>query len=110
MPLGASGTSGRSHRVKIDTTVNVPTMITILTIAVGSLTAGFRTVNEIDQRLARADFEIATLKEKIRSAETTIAATRIEQTSQTQSLRLELRNDLSEISRKLDNLVFQRQR
>lgn len=94
--------------MKLDLTVNVPTMVTLLAFVVSSVTAGVRIYNDLDARLTRASYDIAALQTRAQSAEAALAAVKTEQNAQMQTLRAEIRADLTEIKGSINSLLFSR--
>lgn len=97
-------------RVKIDLTINVPTMIAILTLVVTTLVAGVRIYNDIDSRVTASSYEVRALRERVNSLEVTAVSIRQEQNQAMQLLRSEIRSDLTEIKRSVNLLLIPQSR
>lgn len=97
-----------ASRVKFDLTINVPTILTLGAFVVSSTVAGMRLYHDIDSRVTRTSYEVSTLQERVRTFEATLAAVKTDQNAQIQTLRAEIRSDLSEIKGTLNNLLLSR--
>lgn len=95
-----------SSRVRFDLTINVPTMVMLITLIASIVIGGVRIYNDLDTRVTRATYEIATLQERIRTFEATLAAVKADNNAQIQTLRNDIRSDLSEIKRTLNDILI----
>lgn len=103
----------RPQRWTFDRTVNIPTLLTIASMVAAISVVGFRFVNEQDLRLAEVDRRMDGIERKAETAIKQVDAVSAvqsaqdkSQTAQMQSLRNEFRNDLRDISGKLDQLLL----
>lgn len=101
------------HRWSFDRTLNIPTLLTILSMVTAITLVGFRFVSEQDLRLAAVDRRMDGIERKaMHAVEKVDAVSAVQtaqdkaQTAQMQSLRNEFRNDLRDISGKLDQLLL----
>lgn len=97
---------GEAHRVKLDLTINVPTIVTLCLLVVSSSVAGVRIYNDLDQRVTRAGYFSDALAHRVQVLETTVGQIRTDQANQIKELRAEIRADLSEIKGSLNNLLL----
>lgn len=93
-------------RIKWDLTVNVPTILSILGLAFTAISLMFSTYREFDTRLTRNTYDITALREKVSSIESSITSVRAENTAQMQTLRAEIRADLSDIKSTLKDITM----
>jgi hypothetical protein len=98
----------RSPRVKLDLTVNVPTILTLCAMTITAITAGIRVYNDLDARTTRNAYELSTLRDRVVAAEASMVTLKQETGTTAQALRAEIKQDLSEIKSTLNDLAFGR--
>lgn len=95
-------------RMRLDLTVNVPTILTLCTMTLGGLTAGVRLYNDLDDRTTRNSYELVTLREKVTAVEGSLVSLKTETGATAQALRAEIKADLAEIKSTLNDIAFGR--
>lgn len=95
--------------MRLDLTVNIPTMISIAALIATTAAAGVGLYMNLDKRQMATDFAVATLQQRIEKNEIALTTLKNEQTAQTQVLRAEIRSDISEIKALLNQVIFSRQ-
>ena len=105
---GMGAQAPRNPRLKLDLTVNVPTLITLFSMSVAAVVAGVKLYADLDARTTRAAYEIETLRGRVANAEGAVAALRAETGATAQALRAEIKQELTEIKNTLNDLAFGR--
>ncbi len=98
----------RGPRLKLDLTVNVPTIISLIVLTASAVTTGFRVYQELDARTTKNAYELQTLRDRVVGAEASVAALKQETGASAQALRAEIKQDLAEIKNTLNDLAFGR--
>lgn len=96
-------------RVRLDFTINIPTLLSILSLAAGLAAWGVRTYYEMDARTNRNTYDLAVLQDKLRVVEAQVVQVRADNGNSVQALRGEIRVDLLEIKGTLKDIMFTRQ-
>ncbi|MNK80461.1 hypothetical protein D3C87_1001760 [compost metagenome] len=104
--LDSHGQPIKHSRVKLDFTINIPTLISIITLSAGLATWGVRTYYEMSARTDRNTYDLAVLQDRIRTVETQVTQVRADNSTSVQALRGEIRVDLLEIKGTLKDLMF----
>lgn len=100
------GLDRREPRVRIDLTINVPTMISIFVLIVSTSAACVGTYYNMDKRQMATEFVVQNLTSRVEKAEANIAAVKTDQSVQVAQLRAEVKGDLSEIKGLLNQLML----
>jgi len=96
------------HRVKLDLTVNVPTIVTLVLLVISTVSFGVRLYTDLDQRVSLAGVMQEILQQRVASLESAIGEIRQNQAREIKELRSEIRADLGEIKGTLNNLLYNR--
>lgn len=96
------------HRVKLDLTINVPTIMTLVAMTVTIVVSGIRVYNDLDGRTTKNAYELQTLRDRVVAAETSVSTLKNETNASSTALRSEIKQDLSEIKNTLNDLVLGR--
>lgn len=92
--------------MRVDLTINVPTMISILVLIVTTSATGVGLYYNLDKRQMATDYAVANLTSRVEKAESNIAAIRGDQAATNNTLRAEMKQDLAEIKEQLNRLIF----
>lgn len=104
--LDTAGNPLKHTRVRFDMTINIPTLLSILSIAAAVAAFAVRVYSDFDKRLDRNSYDVAVMQERLRTIDTQVAQVRSDGNSNVQTLRGEIRVDLLEIKGDLKNLMF----
>lgn len=107
-PDNADARERRPPSWQFDRTVNIPTLMGVMSLVAGIAVFGVRASNDFDRRLDAVTRDTVQLRSDVRRVEDTQAAQGAAQGLQVQSLRIELRSDLKDVNEKLDKLLFDR--
>ena len=91
---------------KWDKTINVPTVLAILTALVTTIGWGIATYRDVDKKIDAGISERTTLRRDVDRLDSLTAEIRRDQLSQLQQLRSEVRSDLRDVNGKLDQLLM----
>jgi len=97
-------TTGR--RWVFDKTLNVPTLLTVVTMVAATTAFGVQAFSDQDRRITEAERKAEAAKEDIRRVESIQSAQARSNAEQLQNLRVEIRNDIRDVSNKLDTLLM----
>jgi len=103
---GYCGPERRARAPRVDLTVNLPTMISILVLIVSTSATGVGLYNYLDKRQMATEYAVANLTARVEKAEGALNSMRIDQAKSNDSLRAEMKADLAEIKGQLDRLIF----
>jgi len=104
--LDAQGHVIKQPRVKFDFTINIPTLLAIISMAAGLAAWGVRTYYEMSARTDRNTYDMAVMQDRVRAIESQIVQVRADNSTSVQALRGEIRVDLLEIKGTLKDLMF----
>lgn len=104
--IDSQGHAIRVSRFKADYTVNVPTLITIISLCTGLAVWGVRTYYAMEERTNRNTYDVAVLTDKVIRLESQVSQTRLDNGTAVQALRGEIRLDLVEIKGTLNQIML----
>lgn len=96
----------RRPLMRVDLTINLPTIITILVLIVTTGAFGVGLYSSLDKRQMSTEFEIIKLSQRIEENRINVGILKNEQTVQTSNLRSEMKNDIGEIKDLLNRIIF----
>lgn len=96
----------RSPRMRVDLTINIPTMISIAALVVTISATGVGLYYNLDKRQMATDFAVATLAQRLDKTELALATMKGDQAMQNATLRTEMKADITEIKGMLNRLIF----
>lgn len=102
--VGSPGNAAAA-RVKLDFTINLPTMLTLCAMAIAGMSSGIRIYSDVNERVIQNTFEINSVKGRVNSLEGTLSAARIELEARGQAVRAELKGELTEIKQDVKSLL-----
>lgn len=85
--------------MRVDLSINIPTIISILTCVVGISAFGLGIYRDLDNRQLRTDIAVVDIRTRVDKIEAN-------QSTQIQNLRTEMRGDITEIKEMLNRLIF----
>lgn len=94
--------------MRVDLTINIPTMISIAALIVTTSATGVGLYYSLDKRQAATDYAVSTLVQRVEKSEAAVAALKLEQAAQNQTLRNDIKSDISEIKGMLNEVIFGR--
>lgn len=92
--------------MRIDLTINVPTIISIAVLIVTTAATGVGLYYSLDKRQMATDFAVSVLAVRVDKTEAAVIALKTEQAVQNQALRGEMKSDITEIKDLLNRLIF----
>lgn len=92
--------------MRVDLTINLPTIISVVASLGAVCVMGFNTYRDIDTRQMRAELAIIEIRTRVDKTETAIGAVKTDQAAQMQTLRTDMKSDISEIKDMLNRLIF----
>lgn len=92
------------HRVQMDLTINIPTIITLVTIMAGVITFGVKTYNDLAAADANQQRDISMLRVDVDRVSAAQADTAKEVRVATETLRKENREDFREVRSTLEDI------
>lgn len=96
--------------MRLDLTVNIPTMAMLFGLVVTTITAGVSIYNTFDRRQLSADIAIAALQVRADKTEGSVNSLKLEQAQKNTELRSEMKSDIGEIKNLLNEVIFGRVR
>lgn len=100
----------RRPAMRVDLTINIPTMISIALLIVTTSATGVGMYYNLDKRQMVTDLAVATLSQRLDKTETALTSLKAEQVGATSTLRGEMRTDITEIKGLLNRLIFDQPR
>lgn len=100
------GPDRRAPRMRVDLTINIPTMISIAVLIVTTSATGVGLYYNLDKRQMATDFAVASQTQRIDKIEASVSALKAEQAGQNAQLRGEMKSDITEIKDLLNRLIF----
>jgi hypothetical protein len=101
-------TAPREPKLKLDLTVNIPTMISLIVLVATTSASGFQMYYNLRQQQMATEYAVSNLTNRVEKAESAIGILKTEQVASTSSLRAEVKQDLAEIKGQLNDLIFGR--
>lgn len=92
--------------MRVDTTINIPTILSTLGMVVTVCAFGIGIYTDLDKRQMRTDAAVAEIRYRMDKAENAIIATKADQAAQIGTIRGELKGDIGEIKGMLNQLIF----
>jgi hypothetical protein len=92
--------------MRVDLTINIPTMISILVLIVTTAGTGVGLYINLDKRQMATDYAVSNLTMRVEKVESTLTVIKAEQATTNSSLRTEMKQDLAEIKDQLNRLIF----
>jgi hypothetical protein len=100
------GLDRRAPRMRVDLTLNIPTLITLATLVVTISATGVGLYYNLDKRQMATDFAVSVLQQRIEKNEAAVAALRIDQATSNAALRSDVKSDIGEIKGMLNQMIF----
>ena len=100
------GLDRRAPRMRVDLTLNIPTLITLATLVVTISATGVGLYYNLDKRQMATDFAVSVLQQRVEKNEAAVAALRIDQANSNAALRTDVKGDIAEIKGMLNQLIF----
>jgi hypothetical protein len=94
--------------LKLDLTINIPTMISLLVLVASTSASGFSMYYNLRQQQMATEYAVSNLTNRVEKAEASINSIKSEQAASMSSLRIEVKQDLAEIKGQLNELIFGR--
>jgi len=92
--------------MRVDLTINIPTILSILGLVSAVGATGLSIYNDLDKRQMRTDIAVAEIRTRLDKTETTITSVKADQAAATATLRGEMKGDIIEIKDMLNRLIF----
>lgn len=92
--------------MRVDTTINIPTLCSLLGTLGAVCAFGMGIYQDLDKRQMRTDAAVAEIRYRMDKAENAIIATKADQAAQIGTIRGELKGDIGEIKGMLNQLIF----
>lgn len=92
--------------MRLDLTINIPTILALLASVVSVVATGTTLYFSADRRMLTIEFEQAKINQRVEKTESAISTVRADQNLANTTLRAEMKGDLSEIKGQLNQLIF----
>lgn len=92
--------------MRLDFTLNIPTMVSLLTAVIAVVSFGVTSYNNLDRRLMAGEFKIDKLDQRADKTDATLANVREEQSKREATLRAEMKGDLAEIKDLVNRMYY----
>jgi hypothetical protein len=96
--------------MRVDFTLNIPTIVAMVGMIVTTAVAGVTIYNQLDRRQIATDFAVSAQAQRIDKIEANVDKLKIEATAQNTQLRTEIKSDITEIKGLLNEVIFGRGR
>lgn len=96
--------------MRMDFTLNIPTMLGMLAMVASTTTAGFTVYKDLSDRQMTTNFAVAAQQQRIEKIETSLGQLKLENSVGNDKLRAEIKSDISEIKGMLNEMIFGRAR
>lgn len=96
----------RSPRMRVDLTLNIPTLLTLATLVVSISASGVGLYLNLDKRQLATEFAVTVLQQRIDKNELAISALRTDQLASSVTLRADVKSDIAEIKGLLNQVIF----
>lgn len=100
------GLDRRAPRMRVDLTLNIPTLLTLATLVVTISASGVGLYYNLDKRQLATEFALSVLQQRLEKNEAAISALKAEQASSNATLRSDVKSDIGEIKGMLNQLIF----
>lgn len=94
--------------VKLDLTVNIPTLLAILSMVAGSITYVNAQITSVSNQQLNSAGDIRLLQAQMSDTQTSVASLRADTATQLNLFRSEIRGDLRDLKTGVDNLRYER--
>ena len=105
-PRPLFGPDRRTPRMRLDLTVNIPTIISILVLIISTSATGVGLYYSLDKRQTETSYAVANLTSRVEKVEASVSAIKVDQAASNDRLRADVKADLSEIKGQLNQLIF----
>jgi len=92
--------------MRLDLTVNIPTIISILVLIISTSATGVGLYYSLDKRQTETSYAVANLTSRVEKVEASVSAIKVDQAASNDRLRADVKADLSEIKGQLNQLIF----
>jgi len=96
----------RRHRARFDLTINLPTMMMLVTAIVTTSAWGVGVYAEFDRRMVMTELAMTALAQRVDRVEGTINSVRVDQVAASKTLRDDMKSEMSEIKGMLNQIIF----
>jgi hypothetical protein len=100
------GMDRRRPLMRLDFTLNIPTILSLLATVVALVSSGITLYNGLDKRQMTTEFKIDKLDQRVEKNETAVVNLREEQSKREATLRAEMKGDVAEIKDLLNRLYY----
>jgi len=100
------GLDRRRPLMRVDLTVNIPTILTILAMITTVSGFGITLYSGLEKRQMTVEFEVAKLNQRLDKNETAVNNLRTDGEKQQATLRAEMKGDITEIKEMLNRILF----
>lgn len=100
------GLDRRAPRMRVDLTLNIPTLITIATLVISISGTGVGIYMNLDKRQMSTEFALSVLQQRVEKNEAAVAALRVDQAASNATLRTDVKADIAEIKGMLNQVIF----
>lgn len=98
----------RRPLVRMDFSLNIPTMIALLGMVASTTVAGFTVYKDLSDRQNAASFAINSQAQRLDKVESAVNQLKLDQTTRNNELRSEIKSDIAEIKIMLNEVIFGR--
>lgn len=105
-PDTTSAEGERRHQRRIDTTINMPTILGIATMIVTTAAWAVGLYYNFDKRQTMTEIALINLSQRVDKIEIGVSTTRADQIVANNALRTDLKADIGEVKQMLDRLMF----
>lgn len=109
LPPGGDASLGLDRRrplVRVDLSVNIPTIMAIIGCVTAVCSFGLGIYRDLDNRQLRTDIAVVDIRTRLEKTEAALGSARGEQLAANQALRGELRSEIGEIKGLLNSLIL----
>ena len=92
--------------MRVDLTINLPTIISVIASIGAVCVMGLNVYSDLNNRQLRTDLAVIEIRTRLDKTETAIGAVKTDQAAQMQTLRTDMKSDISEIKDMLNRLIF----
>lgn len=100
------GPDRRAPKLRLDLTINIPTMISLLVLIFSVSAWGVGIYYNFDKRHMQTEYAVANLNARVEKVENSVAAIKADQATTNSNLRTEIKADLAEIKGQINQLIF----
>ncbi len=94
--------------MRMDWTLNIPTVISIMTLAGSVGIGGFKVYQDLDQRQTATSYAVKALTDRTERIESNIEKLKLDASTRNTELRTEIKSDITEIKGLLNEVIFGR--